>query len=110
MKKWFAGVIVLVVSSAVIGQDAKATLDAAAKAMGVSSLNSIEYSGSGSSYNSNSDMRVHFGLGTVTKIDDLQIRWPTGFVERFGNLRPDGIHTLVEGTGSKVKPEPKLTS
>jgi len=51
MKKWFAGVFVVLLTSTVFGQDATATLDAAAKAMGVAGLNSIEYSGSGSSYN-----------------------------------------------------------
>src|SRR5439155_517945 len=37
---------------------------------------------SGSSYDSNNDMRVHFGLGGTTKIDFVQIRWPSGLVER----------------------------
>ncbi|HKC70712.1 MAG TPA: CRTAC1 family protein [Terriglobales bacterium] len=60
---------------------------------------------SGSSYDSNSDMRVHFGLGGASKIDDLQIRWPSGLVERFANLAVDSIHTLREGTGIKV-PDP----
>ena len=59
----------------------------------------------GSSYDSNSDMRVHFGLGAATKIDDLQIRWPSGLVERFANLSVDSIHTLREGTGLKL-PDP----
>jgi len=58
---------------------------------------------SGSSYDSNSDMRVHFGLGAATKIDELKIRWPSGLVERFDNLRVDTIHTLKEGTGTAVR-------
>jgi hypothetical protein len=58
---------------------------------------------SGSSYDSNSDMRVHFGLGSATKIDELQIRWPSGLVERFDNLRVDAIHTLKEGSGTAVQ-------
>jgi len=58
---------------------------------------------SGSSYDSNSDMRVHFGLGAATKIDELKIRWPSGMVERFDNLRVDTIHTLKEGTGTAVR-------
>ncbi|HKW67604.1 MAG TPA: ASPIC/UnbV domain-containing protein, partial [Terriglobales bacterium] len=60
---------------------------------------------SGSSYDSNSDMRVHFGLGSATKIDDLQIRWPSGLVERFASLPVDSIHTVREGTGIKL-PDP----
>jgi hypothetical protein len=57
---------------------------------------------SGSSYDSNSDMRVHFGLGAATKIEWVEVRWPSGLVERFENLTVDGIHTLKEGTGKPV--------
>ena len=57
---------------------------------------------SGSSYISNNDMRVHFGLGAATKIDWLQIRWPSGLTERFTNITVDKIHTLKEGSGTAV--------
>src|SRR5882672_8055110 len=57
---------------------------------------------SGSSYISNSDMRVHFGLGSATKIDGVQVRWPSGLVERFENLPVDSIHTIKEGSGTPV--------
>jgi hypothetical protein len=57
---------------------------------------------SGSSYDSNNDMRIHFGLGAATKIDDLQIRWPSGLVERFAGPAVDSIHTLREGSGIKL--------
>jgi len=59
---------------------------------------------SGSSYVSNSDMRVHFGLGAATKIDSVQVRWPSGLVERFENLPADAIHTLKEGSGTPTNP------
>jgi hypothetical protein len=62
---------------------------------------------SGSSYISNNDMRVHFGLGATTKIDDVQVRWPSGIIERFENLPVDSIHILKEGTGTAVEPAPK---
>jgi hypothetical protein len=57
---------------------------------------------SGSSYDSNSDMRIHFGLGSATKIDWIQIRWPSGLTERFENIPVDAIHTLKEGSGAAV--------
>jgi hypothetical protein len=57
---------------------------------------------SGSSYNSSSDMRVHFGLGSTTKVDSVQIRWPSGLTERFANLPADSVHALKEGTGTPV--------
>ena len=57
---------------------------------------------SGSSYISNSDMRVHFGLGAATRIDSLQVRWPSGLVEQFEKLEVDSVQTLKEGTGTAV--------
>src|SRR5580692_2568093 len=60
---------------------------------------------SGSSYDSNSDMRVHFGLGSATKLDSVEIRWPSGLVEKFDDLAVDAFHTLKEGSGAAVKPE-----
>jgi enediyne biosynthesis protein E4 len=54
---------------------------------------------SGSSYISNSDMRVHFGLGKAEKIEWVEIRWPSGLTERFVNLPVDQIHVLKEGSG-----------
>ena len=65
---------------------------------------------SGSSYVSNSDMRVHFGLGSATKIEWVQVRWPSGLVERFENLPADSIHTLKEGSGTPVTPVPPPAS
>ncbi len=62
---------------------------------------------SGSSYDSNNDMRVHFGLGSATKLDSVQVRWPSGLLEQFDNLAVDKIHTLKEGTGVAVKPSAK---
>jgi hypothetical protein len=58
---------------------------------------------SGSSYISNSDMRVHFGLGKAEKVEWVEIRWPRGLTERFSNLPVDQIHTLKEGSGTPVE-------
>jgi len=57
---------------------------------------------SGSSYYSNSDMRVHFGLGSVDKLDSVEIRWPSGLTERFDSAAIDLINTVKEGTGVAV--------
>jgi enediyne biosynthesis protein E4 len=43
---------------------------------------------------------VHFGLGQSTKIDWVEVRWPSGLVERFENLRVDSIDILKEGFGA----------
>ena len=58
---------------------------------------------SGSSYSSNSDMRVHFGLGQTNKVDSVEVRWPSGLQERFTGLAVDSIHELKEGTGTAVQ-------
>jgi hypothetical protein len=58
---------------------------------------------SGSSYISNSDMRVHFGLGKSGKVEWIEIRWLSGLTERFTGLDIDKIHTLQEGTGVIVE-------
>jgi hypothetical protein len=62
---------------------------------------------SGSSYNSSSDLRVHFGLGSASKVNSVQIRWPSGLVERFENLPVDSIQTLKEGSGMPVASDTK---
>jgi enediyne biosynthesis protein E4 len=54
---------------------------------------------SGGSYGSTSDLRVHFGLGTSTKVDKLEIHWPDGFQEQIPISGVDRIFTLVEGKG-----------
>ena len=61
---------------------------------------------SGSSYISNCDRRVHFGLGTASKLDWIEIRWPSGLTEVFENPAVDTILTLTEGSG---KPSPSAT-
>ena len=46
---------------------------------------------SGGSYLSHNDMRVHFGLGDITRVDELRIRWPDGRVEKFEGVDVDGF-------------------
>jgi hypothetical protein len=54
---------------------------------------------SGSSYDSNNDRRVHFGLGRIERAEWVEVRWPSGLTERFSNLQIDGIRSLKEGSG-----------
>ena len=65
---------------------------------------------SGSSYISNSDIRVHFGLGSTAKVDSIQIRWPSGLTEQFDGMTVDSIQTVKEGSGVPVPSEPKKPS
>ena len=57
---------------------------------------------SGSSYISQNDLRLHFGLGPTRTIDQLEIRWPSGGIESFENIPADRIYYVEEGAG-KVK-------
>jgi enediyne biosynthesis protein E4 len=52
---------------------------------------------SGGSYASNSDPRPHFGLGSATRIDKLEILWPDGRREQIPPPAVDQIVTITEG-------------
>jgi enediyne biosynthesis protein E4 len=54
---------------------------------------------SGSSYDSNNDIRLHFGLGAAAKVEWVQIRWTSGLSERFESIRVDSIQDFKEGSG-----------
>jgi hypothetical protein len=53
----------------------------------------------GSSYLSQNDMRVHFGLGNEPKADRLEIRWPSGAVDTIEGIEANQILTVREGSG-----------
>ncbi len=55
---------------------------------------------SGSSYNSSSDLRLHFGLGAQPVLHDIQVSWPSGLVESFPAPPIDRITTIPEGHGT----------
>jgi hypothetical protein len=64
----------------------------------------------GASYLSQNDLRLHFGLGTVAKMESVQIRWPNGNVESLQDVAADYIYTVVEGKGIQDrKPLPSLS-
>ena len=54
---------------------------------------------SGGSYLSQNDMRLHFGLGAATKIDKVEIRWPSGATDVLTELAPDKFYAVLEGKG-----------
>ena len=54
---------------------------------------------SGGSYLSSNDMRVHFGLGNLDKVDQLEIHWPSGTVEKVTLPAVDRIYNITEGKG-----------
>jgi enediyne biosynthesis protein E4 len=54
---------------------------------------------SGGSYFSQNDLRVHFGLGKATKVDSLQIRWPSGHIDEVKDVEVDRVIYVKEGQG-----------
>ena len=64
---------------------------------------------SGSSYYSQNDLRLHFGLGQTTKVDRIEIRWPSGLKESHANLAVNRLVVIKEGQGivrtEKFKPQ-----
>jgi hypothetical protein len=53
---------------------------------------------SGGSYYSHNDLRLHFGLGTATKVDALTVNWPSGTMDRLEGIRANQILTVKEGS------------
>ena len=55
---------------------------------------------SGSSVMSQSDLRLHFGLGKAPTIDLMEVKWPTTQkLERFTEVKANQIITIREGSG-----------
>ena len=51
------------------------------------------------SYMSHSDTRAHFGLAEATRVDRVEIRWPSGAVETATGLTADRFYVAREGAG-----------
>jgi len=54
---------------------------------------------SGDSYISQSDLRLHFGLEKRTKIDLIEVRWPSGTVDKITDAKVNSIVSIKEGSG-----------
>ena len=71
----------------------------------------IEEIRSGGSYLSQNDLRAHFGLGKATKIDEIEIRWNSGKVEKIKDVAADKFYAVLEGEGivpfEKIRPKTK---
>jgi hypothetical protein len=53
----------------------------------------------GSSYASQNDPRVYFGLGDARQIDELEIRWPSGKVEKLSKIAANQALLIDEEQG-----------
>jgi hypothetical protein len=55
---------------------------------------------SGGSYSSQSDLRVHFGLGKATSAE-IEVRWPSGTIDRF-RANANRVVVVIEGKGPRT--------
>lgn len=51
---------------------------------------------SGSSYISQSDMRVHFGLGAAERAD-IEVHWPSGIIDKLPAVKANQVVVIKEG-------------
>lgn len=65
-------------------------------ALGVSQLKEVH---SGRGYQGHFGTRLHFGLGTATRLDRLEVRWLGGSTESFENIPVDRLVPVVQGQG-----------
>ena len=68
----------------------------------------VEQAKGGGSYMSANDPRIHFGLGKRTKIESLEITWPSGQIDRLSNVPIDQIIAVKEGSGIVPGKFPKI--
>jgi hypothetical protein len=62
---------------------------------------------SGTSVMSQSDLRLHFGLGKTEVVDSIEVKWPTTQkIERFTQIKANQIITIREGDGIVAKFSP----
>jgi len=53
----------------------------------------------GSSYLSQNDIRVHFGMGKAARAERLEVRWPSGEVQVLQDIEANQVLTITEGQG-----------
>jgi hypothetical protein len=58
---------------------------------------------SGDGFISQSDLRIHFGLGKATRAEKIEIRWPSGLVEKLMDLAANQYYVVREGSGIDSK-------
>lgn len=69
-------------------------------------LTQIDEVHSGRSYQSDFGKRLHFGLGSRAKIDEVRVKWIGGGTEVIRDVGIDRLITVVEGKGLAATPKP----
>jgi len=58
---------------------------------------------SGGSYLSQNDFRLHFGIGDASKVDRIEVSWPSGREEFFQDVTANRTVILEEGKGTRME-------
>ena len=58
---------------------------------------------SAASYQSANDLRLHFGLGKRERIDLVEVRWPSGRVDRIEETSSNKILVIKEGETMSIR-------
>lgn len=66
----------------------------ALKAGGLTQVDEVR---AGDSYISHSDWRLHFGLGEAKVVDEIEVRWPSGSVQKLSKVPVNQVVTITEG-------------
>jgi tetratricopeptide (TPR) repeat protein len=61
----------------------------------------------GGSYQSANSPWLDLGLGPAEKVESVEVRWPSGRVDRYANLVADRAYRLVEGRGVAERDRPR---
>ena len=62
-------------------------------------LTQIQEINGGNGYAGQSMRRAHFGIGKATKIDSVEIHWPSGAKEKITNVAMNKLNKVTEGKG-----------
>jgi hypothetical protein len=62
-------------------------------------LRRIEEKRSATGYLSQNDTRLHFGLGSHERVDEVEVRWPSGLIQKLTDVEANQILELTEPSG-----------
>ncbi len=80
-------------------KSSRSAIGARVRAIAGQDIQNQEVRGGGSYYAQN-DLRVHFGFGTVARVDRVEVRWPSGLDESWRDVATNQILKLTEGSGT----------
>jgi hypothetical protein len=81
-------------------------IGATIRVVGESGLTQFGFVSTASSYLSASDSRVHFGLGSDSRAREIEIRWPSGIVQRLNDVKCNQILSVREAATGRASSSP----